>query len=90
MLEIFLFDRCIEYMIKTGQIVKPAVLIQEMINVDKAGVIFSRNKYGNTIIEGVYGLGEGTVSGIITPDTVEVETTSERSLNIRLPTNIQK
>ncbi|GEM_PF-7101403 len=72
----FYSDRCIEYMIKTGQIVKPAVLIQEMINVDKAGVIFSRNKYGNTIIEGVYGLGEGTVSGIITPDTVEVETTS--------------
>ncbi len=72
----FYSDRCIEYMIKTGQIVKPAVLIQEMINVDKAGVIFSRNKYGNTIIEGVYGLGEGIVSGIITPDTVEVETTS--------------
>ncbi len=70
----FYSDRCIDYMIEGGNIVKPAVLVQEMIDVSKAGVIFSRNKYGNTIIEGVYGLGEGIVSGMLTPDTIEVET----------------
>ncbi|GAB1401123.1 hypothetical protein MASR1M68_00340 [Elusimicrobiota bacterium] len=72
----FYSDRCIDYMIESGQVVKPAVLIQEMINVDKAGVIFSRNKYGNTTIEAVYGLGEGIVSGTLTPDTLEVDTAS--------------
>lgn len=70
----FYSDRCIDYMIEGGNIVKPAVLVQEMVDVSKAGVIFSRNKYGNTIIEGVYGLGEGIVSGMLTPDTIEVET----------------
>ncbi|MDD5021479.1 MAG: PEP/pyruvate-binding domain-containing protein [Endomicrobiaceae bacterium] len=74
--ESFYSDRCIDYMIESGQVVKPAVLIQEMINVDNAGVIFSRNKYGNTTIEALYGLGEGIVSGALTPDTVEVDTAS--------------
>jgi pyruvate,water dikinase len=60
-------------MIKSGQVVKPAVLIQEMVNVEKAGVVFSRNKYGNETIEVVYGLGEGLVSGALTPDTINVD-----------------
>lgn len=48
-----------------------AVIVQKMINADKSGVIFSKDpsfKNENMIIEAVFGLGEGIVSGKITPD----------------------
>jgi pyruvate, water dikinase len=48
-----------------------AVIVQKMIDADKSGVIFSKDpsyKNDNTIIEAVWGLGEGIVSGNITPD----------------------
>ena len=48
-----------------------AVVVQKMINSDKSGVIFSRNPVENStdiVIEAVYGLGEGIVSGKILPD----------------------
>lgn len=48
-----------------------AVVIQKMVDSDKSGVIFSRdptNKTDNIILEAVFGLGEGIVSGRITPD----------------------
>jgi pyruvate,water dikinase len=48
-----------------------AVVIQKMIDSDKSGVIFSKDpsyKNDNIIIEAVFGLGEGIVSGRITPD----------------------
>jgi pyruvate,water dikinase len=48
-----------------------AVVIQKMIDSDKSGVIFSKDpstKRNNIIIESVWGLGEGIVSGQITPD----------------------
>ena len=48
-----------------------AVVVQRMINSDKSGVIFSKdptNKTTNIILEAVWGLGEGIVSGAITPD----------------------
>ncbi|MCA9488080.1 MAG: phosphoenolpyruvate synthase [Nanoarchaeota archaeon] len=49
-----------------------AVVVQKMINSEKSGVMFSRdptNKTDDIIIEAVWGLGEGIVSGTITPDT---------------------
>jgi len=54
-----------------------AVVVQRMINSEKAGVVFtvdpvSKNPYQLTI-EGVYGLGEGIVSGEITPDHYKVD-----------------
>jgi pyruvate, water dikinase len=57
--------------------VSMAVVVQKMLNTDKAGVIFtvdpvSRNPY-TMVIEGVYGLGEGIVSGTITPDHFKVD-----------------
>lgn len=70
--ESFYSERSIEYMINSKQIVRPAVLIQTMIDVEKSGVVFSRDKYGNVTIETLYGLGEGIVSGKITPDTITV------------------
>ena len=48
-----------------------AVIVQRMINSDSSGVIFSKDpaqKNDNIIIEAVFGLGEGIVSGKITPD----------------------
>ncbi len=48
-----------------------AVVIQKMVDSDKSGVIFSKDpsyKKDNVIIEAVWGLGEGIVSGKITPD----------------------
>jgi len=48
-----------------------AVVIQKMIDSEKSGVIFSKNPLRddeNIVIEAVYGLGEGIVSGRILPD----------------------
>jgi len=49
-----------------------AVVVQKMIHSEKSGVIFSKDptqKTENIIMEAVWGLGEGIVSGRITPDT---------------------
>lgn len=48
-----------------------SVVVQKMVDSDKSGVIFSKDpsyKNDNIIIEAVYGLGEGIVSGKISPD----------------------
>lgn len=48
-----------------------AVVVQKMVDSDKSGVIFSKdptNRSTDVIIEAVFGLGEGIVSGQITPD----------------------
>jgi len=48
-----------------------SVIIQKMVDADKSGVIFSKDpslKKENVIIEAVWGLGEGIVSGQISPD----------------------
>ncbi len=50
---------------------KIAVVVQNMIDSKKSGVVFSKdptNQTDNIIIEAVWGLGEGIVSGRITPD----------------------
>jgi len=49
-----------------------AVVVQKMVDSDKSGVIFSKDpayKNNNIVMEAVFGLGEGIVSGKITPDT---------------------
>ena len=49
-----------------------AVVVQKMVDSDKSGVMFSKDptsKNDNIIIEAVWGLGEGIVSGQITPDS---------------------
>jgi pyruvate, water dikinase len=62
-----------------------AVVIQKMIDADKSGVGFSKdptNRTDSIIIEAVFGLGEGIVSGTITPDkymvTREFEITDKK------------
>ena len=52
-----------------------AVVVQKMINSEKSGVMFSKNPVKNTktvLIEAVFGLGEGIVSGKINPDSYEL------------------
>ncbi|MCD6464215.1 PEP/pyruvate-binding domain-containing protein [Candidatus Woesearchaeota archaeon] len=50
-----------------------SVVVQEMVDSAKAGVMFTVNpvnKHKNEIIiEGSYGLGESVVSGLVTPDS---------------------
>jgi pyruvate, water dikinase len=53
-----------------------AAVVQKMIDSDKSGVMFSKNPIKNNdhvLIEAVFGLGEGIVSGKINPDSYEVD-----------------
>jgi pyruvate,water dikinase len=57
--------------------VSMGVVVQRMVDSEKAGVSFTvdpvlRNPY-QTVIEGVWGLGEGIVSGKITPDHYKLD-----------------
>src|SRR5581483_2429252 len=52
-----------------------AVVVQIMVDAAKAGVMFTRHPTtgaDSTLIEAAWGLGEGVVSGNVTPDTYEV------------------
>lgn len=54
-----------------------AVVVQRMIDCEKSGVLFTvdpvtRNPY-QCLVEGVWGLGEGIVSGAITPDHYKID-----------------
>jgi pyruvate,water dikinase len=58
-----------------------AVVIQKMINSEKSGVVFSKNPIKNDdsiLIEAVYGLGEGIVSGMIKPDSYAVDSNLDK------------
>tara|TARA_Y100000310_G_scaffold345831_1_gene470794 strand:+ start:16832 stop:17770 length:939 start_codon:yes stop_codon:yes gene_type:complete len=65
-----------------------AVVVQKMVNSDKAGVMFTVNPVTNNekekIIEGAFGLGELVVSGQITPDSyiVDKDTLKAKDINI--------
>jgi pyruvate,water dikinase len=54
-----------------------AVVVQKMVNSDKAGVMFSINPVTNNkneiVIEAAYGLGESVVSGSVSPDLYVVD-----------------
>ena len=63
---------------------KLAIVIQKMINSDKSGVMFSKNPVSaenEIMIEAVFGLGEGIVSGMIKPDNYLI---SPDPLNFKL------
>ncbi len=53
-----------------------AVVVQRMVNSEKAGVMFTVNpitkKDNSVVIEAVWGLGEAAVSGAVTPDSYSV------------------
>ncbi|MBU0636009.1 hypothetical protein KKE06_03210 [Candidatus Micrarchaeota archaeon] len=69
--------RAIFYRVTKGfahELVLISVVVQEMVNSKKAGVLFTANPITNSreemIIEAAFGLGETIVSGMVTPDTL--------------------
>ncbi|MEK6818316.1 MAG: PEP/pyruvate-binding domain-containing protein, partial [Nanoarchaeota archaeon] len=70
-----------------------AVVIQKMINSEKSGVMFSQDptKGDNRIvIEAVWGLGEGIVSGKIKPDHYEVHHNLDNFKILETQVNVKK
>jgi pyruvate,water dikinase len=64
-----------------GQLaVKMAVVVQKMVQSDRSGVMFTVNPVtgdgSQLLIEAAYGLGEGVVSGLLTPDMYIVDKAS--------------
>ncbi len=60
-----------------------AVVVQEMVNAEKAGVMFTVHPSTGEekiLIEGAWGLGEAVVSGTVTPDTYWVDKETEKVL----------
>jgi len=59
-----------------------AVVVQKMVNSEKAGVMFTSNPLNNNrdeiIIEAVFGLGEGIVLGMIEPDNYAINKETEQ------------
>jgi len=52
-----------------------AVVLQELVDADRAGVLFTRNPLDgadDVVVEAAWGLGEGVVEGIVTPDRFRV------------------
>jgi len=62
-----------------------AVVVQRMVNAEKAGVMFSANpitgNHDEVIIEAAWGLGESVVQGIVTPDNYWVKKGSYQVIN---------
>lgn len=64
-----------------------AVVVQEMVESEKAGVMFTVNPSTGedvALIEGSWGLGEAVVSGSVTPDTYYVDKKSNEILNFNI------
>ena len=64
-----------------------AVVVQQMVDSDKAGVMFTVNpSTGENIalIEGSWGLGESVVSGSVTPDNYAVAKDNNEVLNVTI------
>ncbi|WP_459200963.1 phosphoenolpyruvate synthase [Methanococcus sp. CF] len=65
-----------------------AAVIQKMVNADHAGVMFTVNPinqdYNQMVIEGAWGLGEGVVSGTVSPDTYIVAKDTQEILSINV------
>ncbi len=61
-----------------------AVVVQELVAADAAGVMFTANpvngKRGEAVINATWGLGEALVSGAVTPDTLMVDKASGQVL----------
>ncbi len=67
-----------------------AVVVQEMVNAEKAGVMFTvhpaTGETDKLIIEGAWGLGEGVVSGTVTPDHYVIDKNTSELLNKEITT----
>ncbi len=64
-----------------------AVVVQEMVDAEKAGVMFTVHPSTGEekiLIEGSWGLGEAVVSGSVTPDTYWVDKATEEVLEVTI------
>lgn len=80
--------RAIGYRIKNGidqEGVALAVVVQELVPADAAGVLFTANPVSGrreeAMITAAWGLGEAIVSGIVTPDTLTIEKATGRIIS---------
>ncbi|MBT2408827.1 PEP/pyruvate-binding domain-containing protein [Streptomyces sp. ISL-21] len=76
-------DRAIAYRARAGiahEDVSLAVVVQELVAADAAGVMFTVDPLGGRadrlVVNAAWGLGEAVVSGLVTPDTLLVDRTS--------------
>ena len=83
--------RAIAYRIKNDidqNLVALAVVVQELVFADAAGILFTANpingERGEALINAAWGLGEAIVSGAVTPDSITVS--KEKSRVIRRET----
>lgn len=64
-----------------------AVVVQQMVDSEKAGVMFTvepSTGEEQMLIEGAWGLGEGVVSGTVTPDTCRFDKESDEILSYKI------
>jgi len=65
-----------------------AAVVQQMVQSEKSGVMFTIEPQSNNediiVIEAVYGLGEAIVSGAVTPDTYKVDKKTLKILDKRI------
>ncbi|ABO34804.1 phosphoenolpyruvate synthase [Methanococcus maripaludis C5] len=65
-----------------------AAVVQKMVNADQAGVMFTVNPinhdYNQMVIEGAWGLGEGVVSGTVSPDTYIITKDTQEILSVNV------
>jgi len=65
-----------------------AVVVQKMVNSEKAGVMFTANPRNNSldsmIIEGAFGLGEVVVGGLVSPDYYEIDKSDMKVRDTRI------
>jgi rifampicin phosphotransferase len=79
--------RAIAYRARQGiapETVALAVVVQELVRADAAGVLFTANpvsgRRDELVITATWGLGESLVGGLVTPDTLDVEKATGRVL----------
>ncbi len=84
-------ERAISYRFERGindANIHVAVIVQKMINSEKAGVAFSvhpvKKDANQIVIEAGFGLGESVVSGIITPDVYVLDKKNNKILDIKI------
>lgn len=96
----FFSQKAIYYMINSGNVIKPAVLVEEWIDADKAGIMMSENSNGDAVIQVVNGSGEDIVSGRITPysfiidnkkwEKIDGNYTNEKTLTSQMLSDLTK
>lgn len=65
-----------------------AVIVQEMVESEKSGVMFTADPVSNDtdviVIEAIYGLGEAIVSGMVTPDSYKIDKNSMKIIDKKI------